>query len=459
MMKTIHVVGGAVRDRLLALPLLDIDLILPVDPAPLAKKVAAALGGASFPLDEERGIVRVKLPGGIHLDFARWQGRTLEEDIDRRDFTINAMAVPLGAWMTSHWKEAIIDRHKGLSDLQKKRIIPLNNHVFKEDPLRLLRAFRIAAELDCTLPPATLSVIKKNAKLIRKPAPERKREELLRTFATPRAYKTLVSMDQSRLLDMVFPEAPRLRRTAVKHYGKGGVLRHTLDSVKCFEEIVADKSWFPGLNGKIQTYLQEKMAGHSRLAHCKWGLLLHDIGKPDTMKIMDGRLRFFEHEHVGAKRVGKLAPLYRWSGDETSRYENFVRHHMRPGNLAVQSDVSDKAIHRFFRDLGDDAVAMLLVSLGDHLTYLTAAQRKKRHSAHEKTTIKMIRRFYTQREKVVPPRLINGHEIMKAFNLKPSPVIGALMADLNEAQSEGKIHTKADALAYLKGRLSWHKIS
>lgn len=452
----IHVVGGAVRDRLLGRPLLDIDFILPIDPTPLAKKVAARLGGSSFPLDEERGIVRVKLPSGIHFDFAKWQGKTLEEDLDRRDFAVNAMAVPLGAWMTPRWKNAIIDRHNGLRDLKQKKILPLGSGVFKEDPLRLLRAFRIAAQLDLMIPPATLAAIEKNAALIRRPAPERRRDEMLQMLSTPRAHANLVLMDRAGLLDKVFPDAARLRKTAPKHYGKGGVLKHTLDSVKCFEQILLDKTWFPGLNGKIAAYLDETMAGHPLRAHCKWGLLLHDIGKPDTMQVINGRLRFFEHEHVGADKVKKLAPFYRWSNDETTRYENFVRHHMRPGNLAAQDELTDKAIHRFYRDLGNDAIAMLLVSLADHLTYLSPAQRRKRNSPHEKVTMKMVRRFYTHREKVTPPKIVDGHEIMKAFNLKPSPLIGTLMSELTEAQTEQDISTKTQALEFLKGRVAWH---
>lgn len=453
-----HVVGGAVRDRLLGLPIKDTDIALTADPALIAEKIARQAGAAAFPLDKERGIYRIAFPSGATIDLAKQQGGTLEADLDRRDFSVNAMAVPLKFWKGPRWKKNIIDRHNGLRDLKAKDLVPLGPKVFAEDPLRLLRAFRIAAELDFNVPAATLAAVRKNAGLIRKPAPERKREEILRMFATPRAYRSLTLMEKSGLLDRLFPEAGRLRKTAPKHYGKGGVLKHTLDSVKCFEEILADRSWFPGLNEKIAGYLEEKMAGHPRRAHCKWGLLLHDIGKPDTMKIMDGRLRFFQHEHVGAKKVSKLAPLFRWSGAEKDRYENFVRHHMRPGNLAMQDNLTDKAVHRFFRDLGDDAVAMLLVSLADHLTYLSPAQRRRRKSAHERVTLKMIRRFYTQREKVVPPRLVNGHEIMRAFRLKPSPVIGALMADLTEAQSEGNIRTKEQALAYLKARLACHKI-
>lgn len=452
-----HVVGGAVRDRLLNRPTLDFDVVVDKNPKKIADIIAKSFNGTAFPLDEERGIVRVALKSGIHADIAKIQGPTFEADIDRRDFTVNALSVPMEDWIKPNWKKFIIDRHKGIQHLSEQRIVPVSARIFKEDPLRLLRAFRISAELNFKLSPETLKMIARYKALIRKPAPERKRSEMLQIFATPNAYPTLLEMDKTGLLDKVFREAPRLRKTASAHYGKGGVLKHTLDSVRFFEEILRDKSWFPGLHGKIAGYLNDLIAGQPRYAHCKWALLLHDIGKPDTMKMMKGRLRFFEHEQVGADKVAKIANQFRWSSDEVSKYSRLVRNHMRPGNLAADPKVTDKAIHRFFRDLDDDAIAMLLVSLADHLTYLTPAQRKKRNSPHERVTIKMIRRYYTAREKVVPPRLVTGYDIMKTLHLKPSPLIGNLLKDLTEAQSEGSIHTKERALQYLKGRLAWHQ--
>jgi putative nucleotidyltransferase with HDIG domain len=228
--------------------------------------------------------------------------------------------------------------------------------------------------------------------------------------------------------------------------------------VRCFEQIVSDPTWFRGLNQKIGAYLDEPIAGYSRRAHCKWGLLLHDIGKPDTMSYDEtGRLRFFEHEFVGAKKIPAMAARLRWSNTEIARYAGYVRNHMRPGNLASQTNVTDRAIHRFFRDLGDDAIAMLLISLGDHLTYLSPAQKRRRASPHERLTIKMVRRYYTARETVLPPKLVNGHELMQALKLKPSPLIGALLNDIQEAQSDGTLVSKTDALAFAKKRLPWHQ--
>jgi len=277
---------------------------------------------------------------------------------------------------------------------------------------------------------------------------------MLKTFSTPRAHAALILMDKTGVLDVVFPNAKPLRKTAPGYYGKGGVLKHTLDSVKMFEDIEATLgSWFPRATRKVRDYLAAASSGYPMSAHCKWALLLHDIGKPKTAKMIGGRLRFFEHEHVGADMVEKLSLIFRWSSDEQARYARLVRHHMRPGNLAMHPEAGDKAYHRFFRDLDGDAVAMLLVSLADHLTYLTPRQLKKRSSAHELTTIKMMSRFYSQKSRVLPERLLTGHDIMRALSLKPSPLIGKLLTESIEAQVEGKVRTKLEAIAHLRSIL------
>ncbi len=446
-----HVVGGAVRDRLLGRPTLDLDLIVPEKSEAAAARLAKATGGRAFPLHTDLGIYRVTT-AEWHIDIARYQGENLEEDLDRRDLTINALAVPLNAWFTPAWKKKIIDRHGGLNDLAAKRLTPLSKKVFKEDPLRLLRVFRIAAEIGFSISAETKKLIHTQRKLSSKPAGERQREEFLKMFSAERAHRSLVLMDDCGVLDVVFPAAATLRKTAPAYYGKGGVLKHTLDSVLRFEEIMETlPQWFPRTHKKIRAYLGETISGYSRLAHCKWALILHDIGKPKTAKMQDGRLRFFQHEHVGADMVGALSARYRWSSDETNRYARLVRNHMRPGNLATHADdVSNKAIHRFFRDLEDDGISMLLVSLADHLTYLTPAQRKRRNSAHEIVTLQMVASYYSDPKKLMPQKLLTGHHIMKEFKLPPSPLIGKLITEAHEAQVDGKVKTVAQALSFLK---------
>jgi tRNA nucleotidyltransferase/poly(A) polymerase len=426
-----------------------IDSILPSDPTAVAKSLAAKLGGTAFPLDAENGIVRVAFPN-VHIDLAKRQGLSWDQDLDRRDFTINALAVPLHQWLKPNWKDSLVDRHNGLKDLKKKTLRAVSKNIFADDPLRLLRAYRLAAQLGLSVEKGTRGLIQKNRKRLARVAPERIREEMLKIFSTDAATAALKDMEKDRLLEIIFPEAAKLRRCAPGYYGKGGVLKHSLDSVGCYEDILKTlSSWFPRAHTKIRAYLNEPLSGYSRSAHLKWALLLHDLGKPATAKMMGGRMRFFEHEHVGASSVLAMAPRYRWSNLEAARYERLVRNHMRVGNLASHEVITDRAIHRFFRDLQEDGIAMLLVSLGDHLTYLTPKQRGKKRSDHEKTTVLMVNRYYNAREKIVPPKLITGHDVMTAFKLPPSPYIGELLEAVTDAQSDGTVKTKEDAMAFL----------
>ena len=258
------VVGGAVRDRLLSRPYTDIDVIVPENPKAVADKIAVSTGGTAFALDEERGIQRVTMKDGSTLDIAQQQGGSLESDLDRRDFTINALAVPTELWDTPR---AGVQRSS--TGTMVKNICSKKNHrCLRGDLERRPAAF--AARISCRsrqnripdLPKETLSQIRLHKSKIKKPAPERRRDELLRLFDTPDAHRLLVLMDECAFLDEIFPHAKRLRSTAVKHYGKGGVLKHTLwTACICFEDILRDRTWFHGLNEKIKTYLDEPIAG------------------------------------------------------------------------------------------------------------------------------------------------------------------------------------------------------
>ncbi|MFN0116813.1 MAG: CCA tRNA nucleotidyltransferase [Elusimicrobiota bacterium] len=450
----VFVVGGAVRDRYIKKETFDIDLVLKSNPLNFYEKLAKKVGGHGFVLDSDRKVIRITVDG-FQIDISQAQGKNFEADLDRRDFSINALSVPLSKWTSSRWKEFIVDRHSGLKDLQKKIIRQISSNIYVEDPLRLLRAFRFAGELGFQIDALTLNRISKDKKLIKKSSPERVREEFLKMFSTEKSYSLFVLLEKTGLLSVIWPEANRLRACGHSYYGNQGVLKHTLDSLKLLEELFTKiSSWFPKAAKKIKEHLNEHLSQFPRFAHLKWAIFMHDFGKPKTAQLIDGRLRFFEHEHVGADMVLKMADRFRWSQEETNRYSKLVRNHMRPGNLATHSEITDKAIHRFFKDLGDDGIGMLLVSLADHLSYLSPAQRRKRNSAHELATCLMVKKYYSQREVIIPPKIITGYDIMKLLNIKPSPVIGQIMSDVTEAQSEGKIRNKNEGLQFIKNNSS-----
>ncbi len=451
----VYLVGGPVRDTLLDRSCHDWDFVSHKADV-LSRHVAQALRAKRITLDDQNKIYRVivlRTPQ-LTLDFAEMQGKTIESDLARRDFTINAMAQPVG-------ESRIIDLYGGRKDLQKKIVRAVSRQAFKEDPIRLLRTFRFSAQFGFTIDPKTLAWVKADHELLASRqggvARERVREELLKMFAQPSSGKQLWVMDKVGLLTTLLPDMEAGRRVGLRYYGKGGVIKHALQSVDNLEWILQQVpkgslryAGDPRVSQGIHAYLKASIAGHPRPAYLKLGTLLHDIGKPATAQVIKRRLRFFQHDEVGGRMADKLLETLRFSRQEVRMVQMWVRHHMRPGNLAATSQMTPKAMARFFRDLGEDGVGMLLVSLGDHYTYLSRKHWGKGTDSVEVAAKRLLESYYIQREKMLPPRIINGHQLMKALKLSPGPEIGKLLEAIQDAQAGGKVKTPADAIAFAK---------
>jgi tRNA nucleotidyltransferase/poly(A) polymerase len=192
----------------------------------------------------------------VHFDFARLQGPTLEADLRRRDFTVNALALPASLWGTARWRANLLDPTGGVPDLAARRLRRVSPHAFREDPLRLLRAYRFSAELGFGLTPETVKDIRLHRRKLARSAPERVREELLRLLSTPRAAATLADMDRAGLLVVLFPELEPMRRTGRAYYGTGGVLAHSLAAVGSLEKLLEELPvQFPSFHGALSKHL------------------------------------------------------------------------------------------------------------------------------------------------------------------------------------------------------------
>jgi poly(A) polymerase len=442
----LYIVGGPVRDGILDRPCHDWDFVCR-HARKFAQSLSRRLQATFVVLDDQNRIYRVVLPDKVTLDFAEIQGKSIDEDLSRRDFTINAMArrFPNGS---------IIDPFGGQKDLKGKKIRAVSEKAFKDDPLRLLRAFRFQAQFNFNFEPKTFRWIAHHAHLLPKVSAERIREELLRLLKQPHSVGTLRLMDRAGLLSEIFPEVEACRRTAVRYYGKGGVLKHSFETVENLEWIIQQgKTPIRRHNQFILPYLNETVGGYPREAWLKWAAFLHDIGKPATAKMIKGRLRFFEHEHVGASLALQVARRLRCSRQESHLLALWVRNHMRSGNLAAASRITDRALSRFFRDLGEEGVGMVLVSLADHYTYLHKSVRGKGKDPVEKMSYQLLSSYYDHRAKILPKRLVDGHDLMRHLRLKPGPVIGKLLSRIQDAQADGKVTTREEALKFAKKKL------
>lgn len=225
-----YIVGGFVRDTLLERATADVDIGVGADALELARYIAASLEASYVPLDDINQVGRVVLPGNKwYLDFSTLKGKTIEEDLARRDFTINAMAYPLDENISSGMvMENIIDPFQGRTNLEHRNLKALNGNVFKDDAARLLRALRIAAELHLNIDTETENLMAEDALLIRGVAGERIRGELLRLLALPGAGKRLFLMDSLGLLTALIPELAPARELTSRTRTSG-----TFSSIPC----------------------------------------------------------------------------------------------------------------------------------------------------------------------------------------------------------------------------------
>ncbi|MBN1138533.1 MAG: CCA tRNA nucleotidyltransferase [Anaerolineae bacterium] len=477
----VYLVGGCVRDRLLGRPIYDLDVAVAGDGLHLARRLADRFGGAYYPLDEARGTGRAILHDqeGEHLvvDVARLRGHDLAADLADRDLTINALAASVRA------PEEIIDLHGGLDDLRARTIRPVSEASIRNDPLRALRAVRQAAELGFALAPQTELLIRRDGAAIASPevAGERIRDELARLLALPHSAESLARLDDLGLLTVIFPELAPLRRLPQPPPHHLDVLPHSLKIVDCLEQTVAvleqagtgDSRRTPPVATPLAAVLENlrpfaaRLRAHlaqtvsetrPRLVTLKLAALLHDTGKAQAYTqdgaAGQGRIRFIGHDRIGAGLVEEALRRLRFSAAEVRLGKAIARHHMRPLLLARQENVSSRTVYRFYRDTEQAGVDLLIHALADHLaTYAPdTGEDAWRHLLS--LAVRMLGDYWERpAERVTPPELLNGHDLMEELGLRPGPHIGELLEAVREAQVSGQVRTREEALALVAGRL------
>lgn len=478
-----YYVGGIVRSSLLKRPSSDIDIALPADQVKQASfLLGKRLNAAVFEMDAEMGVWRlVTHKDNIQIDLTAYQGKTLREDLLRRDFAFNSLAYPVSALpkitvtprenKTAHILlenldiAKIVDENNGLADLSAK-IIRINDaYRFQDDPLRMLRAFRSSAELGFTISKDTIEQIKQDHVLIKNSAGERVREELERLFATPHAYEMLLQMDACGLLTSVFPELESQRTCAEVYYGAGGVLKHTLLVVKRIEFLTEHlEIAFPKYAEKLTPFIQNKPL-------LKMTALLHDIAKPATAKVQGDRLRFFYHEQKGAKMAKDVLTRLHYSRADIRLIGAVIGEHLRPSNLASNDVLTDRGVYHFFRDLQEAAIPLLLLCWADYTSYvtdeqllqilprssermMTLTQAKREENIgktlrHLQVLWLLFGKYFDQPQKVCPTRLVTGQDVMNVLDLSPSKKVGEILEAVSLAQVEGRVCTREEALQFI----------
>lgn len=435
----VYLVGGAIRDALLGREIIDFDFAVEGSGLEYAKSFAHKLGATFVPLKLDEG--RVVYKKRWILDFSGLGTNGIEEDLTKRDFTINAMAIELGDLIEKRWR--LIDPMYGLKDLKSKRIRMTTRESVIQDPLRILRAFRFASQLDFRIEEETRRTLRIHKKLLSRVAAERISYELFLILQVDTSWGCLNEMGELSILFVLLPELKKMDKLLpeIKLWA------HSIHSLKELEEILLD----PGRTfAELEPYLKLYFGWKKRKPLLKLATLFHDIGKPSTISSDDdGKIHFYGHDTLGETLlVPILKDRLRLSRREIGTVTHLVKYHMRPHLLGREEEPTPRAMRRFFIDLGEEWVGVLLLAYADALATENGDVSKL------KRLISRLVRFKEEEEKKGEvERLINGHDLIEEFKLQPGPIFRKILERVEEEQLDGRITTREEALEFVRKML------
>ena len=439
------VVGGAVRDELLGRPVHDVDIAVAGDPEPAARALARRLGGPVFQLSQGFGAWRVIDRGaGRVFDLSPLHGGSIEADLARRDFTVNAMARPCedGELTDPRAGGELIDPLGGRADLDSRTLRVIGPQAYRQDPLRPLRLARFAAELGFAPDRETERLTSDAAPGVAQAAGERVFAELRRLVISDGVLAGLALADRLGLLRAVLPELAELHDVDQSAYHHLDVYDHTVEVLTRLIELERDAS--PRLRRQLDETLADELTRGQAL---RFGALLHDIGKPATRVVReDGRVTFMGHDRLGEAMVRELCRRLRAS-ERLSRFlEGLTRHHLVLGFLVHERPLDRRQVYRYLTRTGPVEVEVTLLSCADRL----ATQGRKAEPAtraHLELARQLMEAALEWREHGPPQLPLRGDELARELGIEPGPELGRLLGELAEAAYAGEVQSRDEAVA------------
>jgi poly(A) polymerase len=441
------IVGGAVRDAALGREVADLDLAVAGDPGAAARAIAAELGEHAFELSAEFGTWRVvSRDSGRQIDATALRGDRIEADLGQRDFTIGAVAVPLAGGSE-------VDPFGGLADLDRRLLRAVAETSFESDPLRLLRAARLAAQLGLEIDSHTVGLARASCRRAGEPAGERQLAELRQLVGGPDPLRGLALLDELDLTAVVLPEFEGLKGVEQGPNHHLDVHGHTLAVLERTLEIEADLARFAGERSEeVAALLAEPLADEmSRGTALRFGALFHDIGKPATRSEQNGFVGFRGHDREGAGIIAGICVRLRASRRLTQYLKGLTLHHLRLGFLIPEAPLPPRRIHEYLRATEPVGVDVTLLTVADRLSARGAGPlaRPEMVAAHLDLAREMIAAALDWRRDGPPPPLLRGDELAAELGIAEGPELGAALAELEAAQYAGEVTDRASALAHL----------
>jgi len=476
-----YAVGGYVRDRLLGASTADADILITGALRETAECIGARSHASLVTLHEQQPTIRLVFPDRSQIDLTlpRRGGATLvvacrgrrkacpgvgarrrarpaasdeiEADLRTRDFTVNALAVPVEAMIRGNWRRQVIDPTGGLGDLKQRILRATSRATWADDPVRLWRALRLAAQLGFGLEPETQASLREHAALSTQAAPERIRDEMFALLVRADADVWLSQAADLGLLFAMIPELAALPGLAQGGYHHLDGWQHTLAVVAQVHSLAQQA---PGMSEAQQVKLRQLLArsiagGRQRLALLKLAGLLHDVGKPSTRATDDeSRIHFHGHEKLSAVAAREVGQRLRLGRREIRFLEVAAGLHMYPALLA-QQEISRRAAHRFFRKTGNHAPDVLLVAWADRLSARGPAARPEHFERVERAVRWLLGEWLEQGQLAHPRPPVGARAIMRRYGLESGPEVGRALRILTRRHAEEPFMDAEAAWAFL----------
>jgi tRNA nucleotidyltransferase/poly(A) polymerase len=437
----VFLVGGAIRDSLVGRPCHDFDFVIPANAKQFARNLANEIGGDFFVLDEKRNIFRVLLLKGqfgpLILDISQMNGGSIEDDLAKRDFTINAMAVDLFD------SEKVIDPSKGGRDLAEKWLRPVSRTSFSIDPVRIIRAVRYSVAYDLKIEPGTVQLISNALPSLKLISPERQRDELFKTLELPRAKIGFLLLKQLGCLDQLgfvtdkdfFRSADRLGAAA-----------------RIIDILVGGHS-----EGAGNDFLSSTL--YLRLARFRKGLQ-KEIISPNLAGRRPRELLLLGAYYWGT-RTAEIPSLFYsliLSKEEMQLVQSICVLEAEQKKSLLNSDqTTSRRAYNYFKKYKLAGIPLIILALADYASSPAAEQSQNLWLSMVQTAEYLISVWFEHPEIVDPQPIFNGTDLINRFNINPGPVLGSLLDELREEQAAGEIVNINQAAAWVRHCLDNNK--
>lgn len=437
-----YLIGGFVRDILMGEKSPDRDLIVcNCDVKEFSKNLADKLNAYFIELDSINKIYRIVFEDKInYLDITCPIENNLEKDIKRRDLTINAIAYNLN-------DSKFIDLVNGMSDIQNKKIKGISFENFEDDPLRILRIYRFYSKTGFQIDEELINTTKTLLKRINEPAKERITTELLKMFEGEYCDKALLKLEETGLLYEIFPIYNDVKKIPPNTHHHLDLTHHLIETVN---QIQIN---YKNSNEEIRNYLDTYVYGSvKRIAFLKLASFLHDIGKPSCWTIEEDtqRHRFIKHDEIGSKLVVPILKELKFSKKQIEYIQTLIKYHIYPSSLISAPDVNEKAYMKFYRKMDGFVIDVIFLAMADRLSARGIKVTDEMVKNNIENLTKLLNNYLTMKKDIKPlEKLLDGNDIMEILGIKQSPQLGIIVKQLKEAQLNGDVTTKKEAIDFV----------